>query len=514
MANRSRFALLMALASGLLVPEAVAQAPTSPPPNAAYLAVPKIEGAPGHPLPIDLPYALRMVNASNPTIALARERVTEAYARLRQAQASWLPDLWVGGNPSNSVFLPMYYHHDGNVQNASGNVFPVTKSNFSFPFGTSLNLQLGDAIFGPRIARDLVDAQAARSRVVVNDVQLDVALTYLDLLRVYGSLAVNAETLHKAEQMQAFAETAQRQGLGKTTADAQRARTEVEIRREERFRLQGEAAAVSARLAQLLLLEPTADLIPTDKSVLPIQMVSADTQLDELVGLGLLNRPELAESRSLVAASLARWRQARTRPLLPTLSVVYYGADFAGGSDLTTGSNALSHWGGRDDFMAQAAWELKNLGFGDLARARETRAQYNESRFHVTEIQAQVAAEVVAAAKVVHARQRALASAQDGVRQAEEMWNRLSKAGFGFAGPARQYDPIEALLAEQQLHEARMRYLTAVIDYNRYEFRLYWALGQPPETALPQKAPPPDSAGASHNRYEIPESGHLDKSTR
>src|SRR5262249_33909320 len=38
-------------------------------------------------LPIDLPTALRLADANNPTIALARERINEAYANLRQAQA-------------------------------------------------------------------------------------------------------------------------------------------------------------------------------------------------------------------------------------------------------------------------------------------------------------------------------------------------------------------------------------------------------------------------------------------
>jgi outer membrane protein TolC len=477
----------------------MAQAPaTLPTPNRleanpapAPLAVPKTEGGPEHPLPIDLPYALRLVNASNPTIAIAQERINEAYARLRQAQVLWLPNLWVGGNPDNVSFLPMFYHHDGNIQSSRGEVFPVTKNNFAFPFGTSLNFQVGDALFGPRIRRNLVAAEAARARVVVNNVQLDVALTYLDLLRGYAALAVNAETLKKAEQMQSYAVAAERQGLGKTTADAPRAETEVRLRREERFQFIGQAASVSARLAQLLLLEPTADLVPTDGAVLPIELVPGTIPIEELVATGLMNRPELAESRSLVEASLARWRQSRTRPLLPTLSVVYYGADFAGGSDLFTGSTGLSHWGGRDDFMAQASWELKNLGFGDLARSREARSQYSQARFRVAEVQAQVAAEVSAAAKIVRARLQALKSAEDAVRHAEEMWARLLKAAFGLAVEARKYDPLEPLIAEQQLNEARMRYLDAVIGYNRDEFRLYWAMGQPPESALSKSNPQP-----------------------
>ena len=89
---------------------------------------------------------------------------------------------------------------------------------------------------------------------------------------------------------------------------------------------------------------------------------------------------------------------------------------------------------------------------------------------------------------MVRAREQELVNAQEAVRQAETMWARLSAAAFGlvgaFSGKARQYDPLEPLLAEQALHEARMRYLTTVIDFNRQQFRLFWAMGQPPECAL------------------------------
>src|SRR5262249_44533932 len=47
-------------------------------------------------LPIDLPTVLRLADASNPTIALARERVREAYAHLREAEVLWLPNLQTG----------------------------------------------------------------------------------------------------------------------------------------------------------------------------------------------------------------------------------------------------------------------------------------------------------------------------------------------------------------------------------------------------------------------------------
>jgi outer membrane protein TolC len=448
-------------------PVATPLAPPGPSPSGPDVTV----------LPIDLPSALRLANVSNPTIGVARERVREAYALLREAEVRWLPDLEAG---------PAYVRHDGIIQNSTGLVFPTNKWNFFIGGGPSLTVNTSDAIFAPLIARRLVQAQEAAARVVTDDVQLNVALTYLDLLRAYGALAINAETVAKVQEMLRVAEAAEKAGFGKTPADANRARAEVALRRQERIDLEGEAAVVSARLAQLLLLEPTLDLRPTDPTVLPISLVP-EAPLDELVATGLMNRPELAESRSLVAAALERWRQTRMGPLLPQLTVNYFAGDFGGGINDNT-----QRFGGRGDALAQAVWTLHGFGAADIARTQASRAQYNQAGLHNVEVQAQVAAEVTGAAKLVRSRQRTLASAQEAVRQAEETWRRIllwtKEVGFR----VRRFEALELLIAEQSLNEARLRYLNEVIEFNRAQFRLYWAMGQPPLCALPEAvaAPP------------------------
>lgn len=444
--------------------------PTPPPAHAQPLA-PAPPSANASLLTIDLPTALRLVNASNPTIALAGERVREAYARLREAEAVWLPSLQTG---------PAYTRHDGRIQNALGLVFPTSKDSFFEGGGAVLSVATSDILFGPLVARRLVQAQAEESRAVTDDVQLDVALTYLDLLRVYGALAINADTLRRVEEMTRAARSAIEEGKSKTGADLNRALTELNLRRQERLDLEGQAAAVSARLAQLLLLEPTVDLVPLDVAVLPIALVPDDClPLDQLVAIGLLNRPELVESRDLVEAALTRWRQARWSPLLPRLQASYIAGTFGGGIN-----DEMAHFGSRGDGLAQVIWELPGLGVGYVAHARVARSQYNEANMHVTEVGARVAAEVVEAAKVTQTRRRAFRSAQAGVREAEEMWRRLREASFGIAGA--RFDPVEALLAEQALAQARVAYLTQVIEYNKAQFRLYRAMGQPPLAALPK----------------------------
>jgi outer membrane protein TolC len=224
-------------------------------------------------------------------------------------------------------------------------------------------------------------------------------------------------------------------------------------------------------------------LQPAEQAVLPVALVPLESPLDEMIAAGLMNRPELAESRSLVAASLTRWKQSRVAPLLPRLEASYLAGDFGGGINDST-----QRFGGRGDGTAQAVWTLHNFGAGDVARAQTARAQYSQANYHVMEIQAQVGAEVSSAANIAFSRERALADAQKGVQQAEEMWRRLRKWTVEVGFRAQQYEAVELLLAEQALNQARLTYLSEVIEFNQAEFRLYWAMGQPPLPAIPHAA--------------------------
>lgn len=431
-------------------------------------------------LPIDLAAALRLASAQNPLIEVAQARVREAYARQQQAEVLWLPSLDAGGNPNSLTYVPAFSHHDGSIQTARGVMMQTSKSSLGILGFATMTFDTSDAIFRPLETRQQTNAAQARARGTVNETQLQAALSYFDLLEVYGALAINADILAKVAEMVRRSEAAENAGLSKTRADVNRARTEYFARQQERIHWQGQSAVVSARLARLLLLRPTVDLHPCDPAIVPIQLVEVKDQIDELVATALMYRPELAAYRAEVAAALTRWRQEKCRPLLPKVFLSYYGGTFGGGQP------ALNNFSGRDDWIAQASWEIKNGSMGTLFQIRERRTEYQRSLAQVTALQAQVSAQVTEAARLARFRREALASAQEAVVQAAEMWRRLEASSFGVAGPKGQYDALEPLLAEQALALARSRYLQKVIDYNKSQFQLYTMMGQPPLDALPQ----------------------------
>ena len=216
------------------------------------------------------------------------------------------------------------------------------------------------------------------------------------------------------------------------------------MRREESIDLKSRIAVASAHLAQLLLLDPTVDLVPADPAVVPITLVP-DGPLADMIVTASAYRPELAAVRALTSAAQARLRQAQVAPLLPRLEASYLAGTFGGGID-----SQMANFGGRGDGAVSATWELKNLGFGNVAIARERQAQLTGANAKIVEIQAQVSAEVVAAAKTARYRLQTLGVTQQAVRQAIEMFRRLEVSSFGMATNRNQYNALEPLLAIQR----------------------------------------------------------------
>ena len=421
-------------------------------------------------LPIDLPTTLRLVNENSPAIGLARARLAEAEARLAQTQVLAVPDL-IGG--------VSYYRLDGNTQNQRGNVFSISRSNLYGFAGPRLRFALADAIFLPLVANRLTDAASSTVANTVNVSEYDAASAYLDLLSLHAALAINRDTLTRAEQVLRYAQAAEEAGLAKTPADVDRARTEVSLLRKERLDLTGQIGIASARLAQLLLLKPGVNLKPADMTIVPLILIPAETSLEELIATATTYHPELAAARQELAAMQTRVRQAKLSPLIPQFEIEYGIGGFGGGVN-----DQLGQFDTRSVLNATAFWELENLGFGYTARVQTRRAEQLQTQYRLIEAEARIAATVAAAAKQAAAQFEGVDVAQAAVWEALEMYRKRRETSFNMVGPRPQYDAREPLLAIRALNQARRNYLEAVIEFNRAQFRLFTALGQPPISAL------------------------------
>jgi outer membrane protein TolC len=438
-----------------------------------------VEALFGPTYPIDLATALRLANAASPTIAIAEARVREALARVGEADALRLPTL-------SAVVI--YQRHDGIDQQRSGELIYVSRQGLFEGGGVSLRTDLGEAYFQPLVTRRLAAAEAATARATTLTALYDVASAYFDLAQAHAQLQINAYILQLAEQVLAAARSGEKQGLLQTAADVPRAATEVSLRKLERLDLQARAGVASARLVRLLVLDPTITLVPADFSLVPIDLFPPDAPLPQLVEQAVANRPELAAAAAQIEAADLRTRQARYSPLIPRTQINYLGGGFGGGRN-----GAMTNPAGTSDLNAQLFWELRGMGLGNLADIRLREAERDRSAYNAIAVRAQVAAEVAEAARVTVARRASLPEARQATEQAQEMYRILSATSFGMIGPRRQFNALEPLLAVQALSQSRLAYLGAVVEYNRSQFRLLTAVGQPPDAVagwLPTGARP------------------------
>jgi outer membrane protein TolC len=415
---------------------------------------------------------LATVAGRNPQVGFATQRYAEAYARLIAARVLWLPSINAGLGWNN---------HSGPLQDTQGLVRPISRSSLTAGLGVQTigagspvvpglfaNFHSADAIFQPKVANRAAAARDAAVRTTINDLLLDTALAYLDLLRAYQLHAITVDIRYRADELaQATADFA-RTGEG-TEADADRAATELSIRQNEVVRAEEEIQVASARVVELLNDNPNVALRPMEPAIAPVELVPLDMPLQSLLPTGLTNRPELSEAGHLVGEAVHRYRLEKTSPWLPNVLMGTSYAAFGGAQ-----GSQIANTGGRYDLDAIAYWQVRGLGVGEYAARREARARYDQTRFEQVRKMNEVAREIVQAHAQVQARHRQIAISQQAVERATASFDRNLLRVRDLKGL-----PIETLQSIQALDQARREYLRALVDYNAAQFRLQRALGWP-----------------------------------
>lgn len=462
------------------------------------------------PLPINLPTALHLSQVRPLDIAIASERIRVASAELQRAQVLWLPTVYFGAD---------YYRHDGQLQDVGGTIFGTSKSALLFGVGPSAVFAVTDAVFAPLAARQVVRARDADLQAASNDTLLAVAEAYFHVQQARGELAGAIDTVRRAEELVRRAE--QLAPRLAPQAEADRTRAELARRRQAVQTARERWQVASAELARLLRLDAAALVSPLEPPHLLIHLVNPECPPEQLIALARASRPELAARQALVQATLQRVRQERWRPLIP--SVWLRGASTNPAGTLAAGAfggginDRIGDFSMRSDFDIQLLWELQNLGLGNVARVNASKAEYHLSLLEQTRVQDRIAAEVVQALAQARSAALRLREAEQGTRSA------VASATKNFEGLGQTRGagnllqlvirPQEAVAAVQALAQAYGDYYAAAADYNRAQFRLYRALGNPAQELTergmlcppaPTHLPDPSPADAAESATDQP----------
>jgi len=409
-------------------------------------------------LTIDFSTTLRLAGARNIDIQLAREKFAEARAAEESALEHFFP--WIAPGAT-------YRRHDNLIQSTEGLIEEVHKQSYA-PGGTVVaQTDIGDAIFKSLEAHQLVKA----ARNVLDGQQQETILVaargYFDLAAAREAMGVAREALRASTDYAAEIDRAVSAGIAfkgdALRVKVQQQREQILLRRsEENVRL------ASAKLVQVLHLDPTVELMPRDAGVVPLSIVSTKEPLGDLISEALAARPETQQSAALLGAAQHAKDGAIYGPLIPSAGGQAFFGGLGGGKDSDTG-----HFGESEDYVASVSWRIGPGGLFDFGNIHAHQARLRGVALTADKVIDQVANEVI----VNHARVQSLADQMGMAKRslsdaAEALRLGQDRKEFGVGVV------LETILAEQDLARARNDYLNIVTDYNKTQYALLRALGR------------------------------------
>jgi outer membrane protein TolC len=478
--------------------------------------------------PISLAGALAQAGVENPVIAIANQAIQVSRAQLLQARALLLPNLNVGSS---------YDLHNGPLQGSIGVIRKVDRQAVYYGMGAYavapgtvqipglfIDVALADALYEPQIARQVVANRRFTWAATRNQVLLEVSTAYLALLGAEGRLAVIRQSEADFREVARLTAMFAKPGilLGRD-ADARRAEADLRQLQFQEQRVQEDIAVAAADLAHLLNLDPSTRLQTGDVPIQVVQFVDPKESLPNLLDIAARNRPELMAAAATIRASQKRVRQETVRPLIPYLWAGFSAGDFGGGAvaiqnpvvanpaTLTDGAGqpnghttpVFGSIASRTDVDVMAFWTLQNFGLGNLAHVKQRRAQLGEAQAARQGVQNQVNLEVTEAYARSAQNYRSIEIERRNVQEASDAFQRDLERIIGGVGL-----PIEVLDSAERLSAGRQKLLDAVIGFDRAQFQLFVALGQPPTLVVdddkPTPPPPPFAPAQANAPQQLP----------
>src|SRR5438128_5818422 len=356
-------------------------------------------------LTINLPTALRLAGARNIDIQLAREKLAEAYAAEESAMERFFP--WLAPGVT-------YRRHDNLIQKTEGLIEDVHKQSYA-PGGTfAAQTDIGDAICKSLEAHQL--GKAARHSLDAQEQEtiLTAARGYFDLAAAHEAVGVAREALRVSTDYAAEIDRAVEAGIAfkgdALRVKVQQQRDQIALRRaEEDVRL------ASAKLVQILHLDPIVELVPRDASVVPLSIVSTTNSLGDLVSQALAARPETRQSAALLSAAQHAKNGSIYGPLIPSVGGQAFFGGLGGGMNGETG-----HFGESEDYVALLNWRVGPGGLFDFGNIHARPAGGRRRAFAVHKGISQVASGVITSQTRLQSLADQIATARQSLSDAAE----------------------------------------------------------------------------------------------
>src|SRR6059036_962777 len=315
--------------------------------------------------PIDLPTALRLANAQNLDIQIARERLKEAKANHESAVELFFP--WISPGA-------IYRRHENRIQDVVGNIIDADKQSYAVGGAITAQMDLGDAVYKSLAAKQLVNAADHALESQRQDSTLAAAQGYYDLAKAKAIVGVFNEAMHISEDYQKQLHDAVGIGIA-FKGDELRVQTQTERYQITLRQALEQQRVAAARLAQILHLDSSVELVPHDADLVPLTLVETSAPLDSLVQQALGSRPELKQNQALVTAAREAKNGAVYGPLIPSVGAQAFVGGLGGGKNDSTGN-----FGESEDYFVGLGWRIGPGGLFDSGRIHASKARLEAAR--------------------------------------------------------------------------------------------------------------------------------------
>ncbi len=409
-------------------------------------------------LVLDLPTVLRLANAQNLDVQIAREKLKEARANHESAAFQFFPSVSPGFS---------YRAHDDLIQAVDGTMIDVSKQSYAPGVTIGGTWEIGDAIYKNLVAKQ--QQYAAEHGLEAQRQESAAAATqnYFDLLFSQAAVGVAEEAIRISTNYEAQIHEAVAAGLT-FKGDELRVRVQAERNRLTFHQALEQQKLASARLAQTLHINPTNELVALDSDFVPLIVVSTNFGLSFLVEQALASRAEIEQTQSLTAAAREAKKGTVYGPWIPSANAQIFAGGLGGDSEA-----GPSRFGAQEDYFFGLSWKIGPGGLFDKTRIRASDARLKTAQLNNEKIKDEVTRQVVEAFLRVQSLGDQLDSARRTASVAEESL-KLTQLRKEFAVGV----VLEGIQAEQDLTRARSDYLRLVADFNKAQYALVRALGR------------------------------------
>lgn len=442
----------LALANALGTGGALAQG-RMPAPGAATAAA----ADPARSQPIDLATALRLAGVNNLDLATVRAAERQAKAANDAATLRFFPYLTIGQT---------YARRTGLDQATAGTMQDVYKQLYHRGGTVGVGVDLGAAVFGKLAARQLQTAAEHALDAQRNNTLLAAADAYFDLVNAAAAVGIDEEAVRISQDYEDQLQRAVAIGL---TNRSEELRVAVQTRQAEvRLRAaRGVEHADAAALAAVLHLDPTIELTPAERLVVPATLVPLDQSVDELVRRALMRRPELQASGAAVSAAEHARTAAKYGPLIPSVGAAATYEGTRGGAN-----GALDAYQPTHDYVVGLSWRIGPGGLFDFSRTEAADASLDRRRIADEKLRQGITQQVVDAFGAAQTARDQMALAREGVQLAQRSLDlSMQRKEFGV------YKVIEIIQAQQDLTRARTSYADTLALYAKAQYALAQATG-------------------------------------